>query len=123
MGENELTEMEELEADEVPNDIAAMSFDAQAMPSAPSNMMQQKQEDDELMELEAMMSGNYTPSAPSKEKKMRKKRQKKNKAKSGTFEGYNDGFIKIIFEWTQLLNETDAFSVIMTVYNLSSGDI
>merc|ERR1712176_1758299 len=120
--ENELAEMEELEADEVLNDFAAMNFDAQAMPSASINVAQQQQEDDELMELEAMMSGDYTPSAPSKKKK-KQKENKIEKAKSGTFEGYNNGIIKITFEWTQLFNETDAFRVIMTVYNLSSGDI
>jgi len=62
--ENELAELEELEADELlmdmkeaPQQNAPQStFDANVMPDAPSNAIKPATEDDEMAELEAMMN-------------------------------------------------------------------
>eukprot|EP01084_Bolivina_argentea_P319650 554438_1 len=64
--EEELAELEELEADELLNDLPAMTnvrqdtMDEYALPAAPSNRINvSNNDDDELAELEAMMDGDY----------------------------------------------------------------
>merc|ERR1712130_365145 len=61
-----------------------------------------------------MMDGN--------EDKKEEKEEKKNDILR-TFEGFNDGTIKIIFELISFSKQSGECNVLLTVYNLSSKDI